>query len=202
MSEQAKEALTNMSPYATSGLRDVDKIIAVTASGGGDPTFKTKIESIEPIVKQANTHNIEQKVAQTRVQNFNNQSNIQAMYKMAADKMQIPQDRRTDPNIVKQISQQVRQDLANGTKYIASGAAKDPETLHRLIELEKKIDRKVNMGGSVGASKAEYVVNADKMLEKADYVLLGGGIANTFLTAQGYDLKKSIYEKNFNYILK
>ena len=36
----------------------------------------------------------------------------------------------------------------------------------------------------------------DKMLEKADYVLLGGGIASTFLTAKGYDLKKSIFDEN------
>ena len=31
-------------------------------------------------------------------------------------------------------------------------------------------------------------------MEKADYILLGGGIANTFLVAKGYDLKKSVYD--------
>lgn len=47
-----------------------------------------------------------------------------------------------------------------------------------------------------GAKMNDKIKVMDKMLEKADYVLLGGGIANTFLTAKGYNLKKSIYDEN------
>lgn len=47
-----------------------------------------------------------------------------------------------------------------------------------------------------GAKMNDKIKVMDKMLEKADYVLLGGGIASTFLTAKGYDLKKSIFDEN------
>lgn len=47
-----------------------------------------------------------------------------------------------------------------------------------------------------GAKMNDKIKVMDQMLEKADYVLLGGGIANTFLTAKGYNLKKSIYDEN------
>lgn len=45
-----------------------------------------------------------------------------------------------------------------------------------------------------GAKMNDKIKVLDKLIEKADYVLLGGGIANTFLTAQGFNLKKSIYD--------
>lgn len=63
------------------------------------------------------------------------------------------------------------------------------------------------LGNVLNAPKRPYVVIAggakmndkikviDKLIEKADYVLLGGGIANTFLTAKGLDLKSSIYDE-------
>lgn len=46
-----------------------------------------------------------------------------------------------------------------------------------------------------GAKMNDKIKVIDKLIEKADYVLLGGGIANTFLTAKGFDLKSSIYDK-------
>ena len=51
----------------------------------------------------------------------------------------------------------------------------------------------VIMGGAKMTDKIKVI---DKLILKADYILLGGGIANTFLTAQGYDLKKSIYDED------
>lgn len=50
----------------------------------------------------------------------------------------------------------------------------------------------VIMGGAKMNDKIKVI---DKLIHKADYVLLGGGIANTFLVAQGFDLKSSIYDK-------
>ena len=46
-----------------------------------------------------------------------------------------------------------------------------------------------------GAKMNDKIKVIDKLIEKADYMLLGGGIANTFLTAKGYDLKASIYDE-------
>lgn len=48
------------------------------------------------------------------------------------------------------------------------------------------------MGGAKMKDKIKII---DKLIEKVDYLLLGGGIANTFLKALGYDLKKSIYDE-------
>ena len=50
----------------------------------------------------------------------------------------------------------------------------------------------VIMGGAKMNDKIKVI---DKLIEKCDYLLLGGGIANTFLTAKGYDLKKSLYDE-------
>lgn len=71
-----------------------------------------------------------------------------------------------------------------------------------LIEKEIKM-----LGDALDNPKAPYVVIMggakmndkikviDKLIEKANYVLLGGGIANTFLKAQGIDLKLSVYDE-------
>lgn len=48
------------------------------------------------------------------------------------------------------------------------------------------------MGGAKMKDKIKII---DKLIEKVDYLLLGGGIANTFLKALDYDLKKSIYDE-------
>ena len=45
-----------------------------------------------------------------------------------------------------------------------------------------------------GAKMSDKIKVIDKLIEKCDYMLFGGGIANTFLVAKGYDLKKSIYD--------
>lgn len=45
-----------------------------------------------------------------------------------------------------------------------------------------------------GAKMNDKIKVIDKLIEKCDYLILGGGIANTFLTAKGYDLGKSIYD--------
>lgn len=46
-----------------------------------------------------------------------------------------------------------------------------------------------------GAKMNDKIKVLESLIEKADYILLGGGIANTFLVAKGYDLKKSIYDE-------
>lgn len=51
----------------------------------------------------------------------------------------------------------------------------------------------VIMGGAKISDKIKVI---DKLVKKADYILLGGGIANTFLKARGMDLKESIYDED------
>lgn len=51
----------------------------------------------------------------------------------------------------------------------------------------------VILGGVKVSDKIKVI---DKLIKKCDYMLLGGGLANTFLVAKEYDLKKSIYDKD------
>ena len=67
--------------------------------------------------------------------------------------------------------------------------------LKMLSTLQNNIKRPylVIMGGSKVSDKIKLI---DKFVIDADYILLGGGIANTFLKAKGYDIKKSIYDED------
>ncbi len=47
------------------------------------------------------------------------------------------------------------------------------------------------MGGAKISDKIKLI---DNLLQKADKIVIGGGMANTFLAAQGYDLGKSLVE--------
>lgn len=77
-----------------------------------------------------------------------------------------------------------------------------PSGIGFLVEKEIKMLRSVLdnperpyvviMGGAKMSDKIKVI---DKLIKTADYVLLGGGIANTFLKAQGLDLKASIYDE-------
>lgn len=81
-------------------------------------------------------------------------------------------------------------------------ASNIPSGIGFLIEKELKM-----LGDVLNEPKRPYVVIAggakmhdkikiiDKLIKKADYILLGGGMANTFLVAKGYDLKKSVYDE-------
>lgn len=50
----------------------------------------------------------------------------------------------------------------------------------------------VIMGGAKISDKIKVI---ETLVKKADYILLGGGIANTFLKAKDIDLKESIYDE-------
>lgn len=46
-----------------------------------------------------------------------------------------------------------------------------------------------------GAKMKDKISVMDKLVEICDYILLGGGIANTFLVAKGIDVKSSVYDE-------
>ena len=50
----------------------------------------------------------------------------------------------------------------------------------------------VIMGGSKMSDKIKVM---DKLVTKADYILVGGGIANTFLKASGYEIGNSLCDE-------
>ncbi len=53
------------------------------------------------------------------------------------------------------------------------------------------------MAAIVGGSKiSTKIAMLNSLSEKADYLFIGGGMANTFLYAKGYDIGKSLCEKN------
>ena len=65
------------------------------------------------------------------------------------------------------------------------------------IESLNKLDRPerpfiVIMGGAKVSDKVEVI---NSLVNKADYILIGGAMANTFIKAKGYDIGNSMYEE-------
>ncbi len=73
-----------------------------------------------------------------------------------------------------------------------------PNFRKELINLNKIKNPKkpliLIIGGVKIADKISVIKN---LLPKAKYILLGGGVANTFLKAEGFDINKSVYDKEF-----
>ena len=152
--EQAKEKLKAMAPYAGLGIADV-----ATIKNLMDRNVKPA-EAFQTIAKDNK--------AFTRLENFKSEQNISVMQNMIADKLgKSIEFNAGDQNAVQQVNQQVQQNISAGEEFIKSGAAKDPETLMRLNELQRKIDEKVTLGGSEHHSKTQYVTAMDKVIEKA-----------------------------------
>ncbi len=80
-------------------------------------------------------------------------------------------------------------------KHLPSGVGflmeKELDMLGNLLDSPKKPYVAI-MGGAKMKDKIKVM---DKLIEKADYILLGGGIANTFLVAKGIDVKSSVYDE-------
>jgi len=82
-----------------------------------------------------------------------------------------------------------------GVPKILKGCAgfcieKEIENLTKLIS-DSKSPKMIIIGGSKISSKLELLNN---LAVKMDYFVIGGGMANTFLYAQGYNVGKSLYE--------
>lgn len=67
---------------------------------------------------------------------------------------------------------------------------REVEMISKAVENPKKPFVAI-LGGAKISTKIHLV---EKLMEMADYLILGGGIANTFLKAQGYEIGKSICE--------
>lgn len=153
-SKQAQEKLKAMGPYAGLGITDV-------------ATIKNLMDrNVKP--ERALITMAKDNIAFTRVENFKSEENIGAMQNMIADKLgKSIEFNAGDQNVIQQVNQQVQQNISEGREFIASGAAKDPEKLMRLNDLQRKIDEKVTLGGTEHHSSAQYVTAMDKIIEKA-----------------------------------
>lgn len=80
-------------------------------------------------------------------------------------------------------------------KY-AKAACAGPLMLSELDALSKILDKPARpvvaiVGGSKVSTKLALL---DSLVKKVDAIIIGGGIANTFLAAEGYTVGKSLYE--------
>jgi phosphoglycerate kinase len=80
-------------------------------------------------------------------------------------------------------------------KY-AKQACAGPLLLSELDALSKVLDKPVHpvlaiVGGSKVSTKLALL---NSLVQKVDQIIIGGGIANTFLAAEGYTVGKSLYE--------
>lgn len=153
--ELAKEKLKTMAPYAGMGISDLS-----TIKGLMDRNIKPD--------RALQTLNKDNKATMNYNKFVDNKENIQVMQNIAAEKMgKLDEFKAGNQSIIQQVNQQVNQTISDGRQYITSGAAKDPETLNRLVELERKMDSKVTIEGSRHYSKSQYIVGIDKVIEKA-----------------------------------
>lgn len=153
--ELAKEKLKSMAPYSAMGITDLAAI-----KGLMDRNIKP--EDALHTLKKDNKGTM----------NYNhfveNEENIQVMQNIEAEKLGLSAEFAAgNQTVIQQVNQQVKQTISDGRQYISSGAAKDSETLNRLVELERKIDSKVGLEGSRHISKEAYIANIDKVIEKA-----------------------------------
>ncbi len=82
-------------------------------------------------------------------------------------------------------------------KYIPAYAGflmeKEIKALSPLINSEPKYPLVIIFGGAKIDTKIDVIKN---FIEKADFFLIGGALANTFLIAAGYNVGESLYEKD------
>lgn len=83
-------------------------------------------------------------------------------------------------------------------KY-AHWACAGPLLIQELVALTQAFDAPLRpLVAVVGGSKVSTKIHLlDALLDKVDKLIVGGGIANTFLAASGYNVGKSLYEPNW-----
>jgi phosphoglycerate kinase len=85
--------------------------------------------------------------------------------------------------------------VAQYCKQVCAGIlfSNELEALNKVL-LKPNLPMVAIVGGSKVSSKLNIL---DALSDRVDQLILGGGIANTFLKAQGFNIGKSLYEKDF-----
>jgi 3-phosphoglycerate kinase len=93
------------------------------------------------------------------------------------------------------VSHRVHASVVGITKFLPSVAGllleKEVEIIGRAIDQPKRPLVAI-IGGAKAQTKVSLIGN---LLEKADYCLVGGGVANNFLKAWGYEVGKSLVDR-------
>ena len=72
------------------------------------------------------------------------------------------------------------------------------EEINNLNKVFDYIKNKKSIGVVISGIKFETKIELiNKFIKKADVIILGGGIANTFLKAKGFEIGNSIYDKDY-----
>jgi len=87
----------------------------------------------------------------------------------------------------------------HGVAQFASIACAGPLLVHEIDSLEKGLNNPSHplvaiVGGSKASSKLPVLKS---LINIADCLILGGGIANTFIAAEGHPIGRSLYEPDF-----
>ena len=91
-----------------------------------------------------------------------------------------------------------------GVAKFAPSACAGPLLAAELAALEKALtDPKRPMVAIVGGSKVSTKLTLlEQLIDKVDQLVVGGGIANTFIAAAGYSVGKSLYEEDLVSVAK
>jgi len=191
-------------------LKNNNKIIIITYLGR--PTIRDPKFSLKNVVKRLQAYYPKYKV--TLVDNFlsadksafENQTNKEIL--ILENIRFYPQEKNGNVDYIKQIanlgnvfvndafgqSHRAESTIVGITKFLPSYGGlllkKEIEMISKVVEKPEKPIVAI-MGGAKVSSKINLI---NKLTEIADYVLIGGGLANTFLSAQGYNIQKSFYQ--------
>ena len=171
----AKEKLKDMAPYLYKGFNDVYQI-KVLRDRGQTPDDAVRTAGREAL---AVNHFIK------------NKENRDTILQRAEHK--IPKDATKA-----QVQQYIRQEVEVGKQYIASGYAKDVATVDRLVELERRIDKKIQLSGDSVTHKTDYVVRIDDAINKA----IKDGVKNIKLPGANKDASIKTLQGVMNDVMK
>jgi phosphoglycerate kinase len=92
----------------------------------------------------------------------------------------------------------------HGVARFAKIAAAGPLLMNELVALETALEKpKRPLAAIVAGSKVSTKLTVlESLLKKVDKLIVGGGIANTFIAAAGYSVGKSLYEPDMVSIAK
>lgn len=155
--DQAKEKLKGMGEYVARGIKDIDIIAQLQAKGlQPDAAMKEFASTDMNGIKGTNRWN----------EFVQNKTYMQQMKVMVADDMGIPKEQRMDININQKVEQQVKQVLEENRRYITQGAAYNPDTLKRIIDLQRTTEKHMPTTMS-NKEKQDFIMKFDKAINKA-----------------------------------
>lgn len=100
------------------------------------------------------------------------------------------------------VSHRVNASTVGITKYLPSVAGLLLEEEIKIFKILVKNPPRPFVGIIGGKKISDKIKVIGKLLEKADTLIIGGGVANTFLKAWGYDIGDSVYEEEMIEVAK